>query len=53
MKRTLIAMLLLACIALTQGRSIAGLIVQDRPAAAAMTDGCADPNDGGGAETPE
>jgi hypothetical protein len=45
MKRTLIAILLLACIALTQGRSIAGLIVQGQSAAVAMTDGCGDPNE--------
>jgi predicted small secreted protein len=45
MKRYLIATLLLACLALTQGNLMAGLVGLDQPAAASMTD-VADPNDG-------
>jgi hypothetical protein len=42
----MIAMLVLACLALSQGNLIAGLIGLDQPAAVAMHDGCDDPNDG-------
>jgi hypothetical protein len=45
MKRLLIATLILACLALTQGKLIAGLVGLDPPAAAALDGG--DPNDGG------
>jgi hypothetical protein len=44
MKRLLIATLVLACLALTQGNLVAGLIGLDQPAATTMNDGCADPN---------
>ena len=43
MKRLLIATLVLACLALTQGQLMAGLIGLDQPAAVSMTD-VADPN---------
>ena len=46
----LIVTLVLACLALTQGKSIAGLLVLDQPTATAMHDACADPNDGGGGD---
>jgi hypothetical protein len=42
MKRLLIATLILACLALTQGQLIAGLL--DLPAAVSVTEGVADPN---------
>lgn len=50
MKRILIVTLLLACLALTSGKLIAGIIGLDQPTAIQMTDGCGDPNEGGGNE---
>jgi hypothetical protein len=46
MKRILIATLILACLALTQGKLMAGLVGLDQTSVS-MTDGCADPNSGG------
>jgi hypothetical protein len=45
MKRILIATLILACLALTQGKLMAGLIGLDQPAATSV-DGVTDPNEG-------
>lgn len=50
MKRILFATLVLACLALAQGNLMAGLVGPDQPAAAAMIDDAADPNDGGGGD---
>jgi hypothetical protein len=44
MKRILIATLLLACLALAQGKLMASLVGLDQPATASVTDGAADPN---------
>jgi hypothetical protein len=55
MKRIGIAILLLACMFLMQGKPFAqSLIVENQPATGWVTDAPADPNDGGsGTETPE
>jgi hypothetical protein len=44
MKRILIATLVLACLALSQGKLMASLVGLDQPATVSLTDGCADPN---------
>jgi hypothetical protein len=50
MKRLLIVTLVLVCLALTQGKVLAEAIEGDMPECVSMTDGGADPNEGGGNE---
>jgi len=50
MKRLLIATVILACLALTQGKLLAETIEGDMPECFSLTAGVVDPNEGGNNE---
>lgn len=50
MKRLLIVTFVLACLAMTQGKLMAGLVGFEQPAAVSLTDGDIEPSEGDGNE---